>query len=160
MQRFCWNICFDADIKETLTLHRDLGNIDLGPIFNEVAADAGLPIYEKLARGPQSRTDRIPRPLSQGGTADIYQAILLAIAITGPKEKLSYDQIRASLNTILADKIPQKIEVSNALNHLTKIDIEENSGQRAIDWDSDNLDLFITDPFFRFYLRWQIASQR
>lgn len=77
--------------------------------------------------------------------------------MTGPKSQLSYDQIRASLNSILADKIPQKIEVSNALNHLTKIDAEENRGQRAVEWDSDNLNLFVTDPFFRFYLRWKIA---
>jgi hypothetical protein len=159
MQQFCWNICYDAGVEETVILHRGLGEIDLVPIFNEVADDAGLPIYEKLARGPQSRTDRIPRPLVLGGTADIYRAILLAIAVTGPKPQLSYDQIRTSLNTILKDKIPQKIEVSNALNHLTKIDMEENSGQRAIDWDADNLDLFITDPFFRFYLKWKVASE-
>lgn len=77
--------------------------------------------------------------------------------MTGPKSQLSYDQIRASLNSILADKIPQKIEVSSALNHLTKIDAEENRGQRAVEWDSDNLNLFVTDPFFRFYLRWKVA---
>lgn len=158
MQRFCWNICYEAGVEETLTLSRDLGEVDLDPIFNEVAEDAGLPIYAKLSRGPQSRTDRIPRPLVRGGTADIYQALLLAIASTGPKEQLTYDQIRASLNTVLGDKIPQKIEVSNALNHLTKIDSEENSGQRAIDWDGETLTLFLTDPFFRFYLRWQIAG--
>ncbi len=157
MQRFCWNACYDAGIMESQILNKDMGDIDLLPVFDEVAEDAGLPIYTKLARGPQSRTDRMPRPLIKGGTADIYEAILLAIASTGPAEKLSYDQIRSSLNNILSDKIPQKLEVSNALNHLTKIDIEENSGQRAIDWDQENLTLFLTDPFFRFYLRWKVA---
>jgi len=159
MQRFCWSICYDAEIKETAILQKTLTNVELEPIFNEVAEDAGHPIYTKLARGPQSRTDRIPRPLARGGTADIYEAILQAIAATGPKEKLSYDQIRSSLNSILSDKIPQKIEVSNALNHLTKIDAEENAGQRAVDWDPETLTLFITDPFFRFYLRWKINAQ-
>ena len=62
------------------------------------------------------------RPLVNGGATDIYHAILLAIAVTGPKEQLSYDEIRSSLNRVLADKIPQKIEVSNALNHLSGID--------------------------------------
>lgn len=52
MQRFCWNICFDNEIDETCVLERDLGNIDTNQIFNEVAEDAGLPIYEKLSRGP------------------------------------------------------------------------------------------------------------
>jgi hypothetical protein len=62
------------------------------------------------------------------------------------------------LTTVLTDKIPQKIEVSNALNHLAEIDIKENKGQRAIDWDAQNLNLVLTDPFFRFYLRWKIAN--
>lgn len=160
MQRFCWNLCYDAEINETAMLTQDLGKIDLTPIFNEVAEDAGLPIFVKLAGGPQSRTDRIPRPLINGATADIYEAILIAIAATGPKDQLSYGQIRASLNSVLTDKIPKKIEVSNALINLTKIDIAENSGQRAIDWDGETLTLFITDPFFRFYLRWKVALQR
>ncbi|WP_155888768.1 hypothetical protein [Inquilinus limosus] len=161
MQRFCWNICYDEGINETCILRKNLQEkIDTSSLFNEVAEDAGLPIYEKLAKGPQSRTERIQRPLANGGSADIYEAILLAVAVTGPKERLTYDQIRSSLNAILLDKIPQKLEVSNALNHLTNIDKDENKGQRAIDWDPENLDLFLTDPFFRFYLRWKIANQR
>jgi hypothetical protein len=83
----------------------------------------------------------------------------MAIAATGPQEKLSYDQIRGSLNNILEDKVPQKIEVSNALNHLSTIDEKENKGERAIDWDGKSLDLVINDPFFRFYLRWNVAPK-
>ena len=73
------------------------------------------------------------RPLINGGAVDIYHAILLAIAVTGPKEQLSYDEIRSSLGRILIDKVPQKIEVSNALNHLSVIDEKENKGERAVD---------------------------
>lgn len=159
MQRFCWNVCYDANITQTQILRKTVEAVNVDEIFNEVAEDAGLPVYEKLAKGPQSRTDRIRRPLKNGSTADIYEAILLAVARTGPKEKISYDQIRTSLNAVLADKIPQKIEVSNALKYLTEIDAKENKGQRAIDWDAQSLDLFLTDPFFRFYLRWKVASQ-
>ncbi|WP_442577708.1 hypothetical protein ACSBOB_19290 [Mesorhizobium sp. ASY16-5R] len=158
MQRFCWSICFDENIKDTQVLHKSLYNIDIKAIFNEVAEDAGLPTYEKLAKGPQSRTERIPRPLYAGGTVDIYEAILLAVANTGPKERISYDLIRSNLNSILSDKVPQKIEVSNALKYLTEIDERENKSQRAIDWDAENLDLFLTDPFLRFYLRWKIST--
>lgn len=160
MQRFCWNACFDSGVETELALKKNIsGSVNLEAIYDEVAEDAGLPIYEKLAKGPQTRTDRIPRPLNGGSSADIYQCILLAVAVTGPKERLSYDQIRSSLSSILSDKLPQKIEVSNALNHLTAIDKKENEGQRAIDWDGDNLNLYITDPFFRFYLRWRLAKR-
>jgi hypothetical protein len=160
MQQFCWTLCYRASILETSILTRRIsGDIDVEAIFNEVAQDAGLPIYEKLAKGPQSRTDRILRPLRNGDEVDIYQALLMAIAATGPQEKLSYDQIRGSLNNILEDKVPQKIEVSNALNHLSTIDEKENKGERAIDWDGKSLDLVINDPFFRFYLRWNVAPK-
>jgi hypothetical protein len=160
MQKFCWNICYDSKIAESTVFNQKInGDFDLTLIFNEVAKDSGLPIYEKLAKGPQTRTERIMRPLRRGGAADIYQAILLATAVTGPKAKLTYDQIRTSLNQVLADKVPQKLEVSNALNHLANIDREENKGDRAIDWDPKALVLVITDPFFRFYLRWKVARE-
>ena len=160
MQNFCWHLCYDSGFVETTDRQKRIhGDFNLSAIFNEIAEDTGLPIYEKLAKGPQSRADRIARPLSNGGTADIYQAILLAIADTGPKQKITYNEIRASLNKILSDKVPQKLEVSNALIHLSDIDKKENKGDRAIDWDSNNLDLVITDPYFRFYLKWKATSK-
>ena len=63
------------------------------------------------------------------------------------------------MQAVLADKVPQKIEVSNALNNLAAIDMKESKGDRAIDWDQDALELVITDPFFRFYLRWKIKPK-
>jgi hypothetical protein len=159
MQQFCWNICYDSGITKTKLLgsHTIDKDFPVERIFNEVAKDAGFPIYEKLAKGPQSRTDRMMRPTSSGGSVDIYEAILLAIAATGPKEKLSYDQIRTGLNVVLTDKVPQKLEVSNALNNLAQIaERESKGGERPLDWDNNSLDLAITDPFLRFYLRWTI----
>ena len=79
MQNFCWHICYDSGILQTCNNITTINKgFDLGAIFNEIAEDAGLPIYEKLAKGPQSRTERIARPLTNGGAVDIYQAILLA----------------------------------------------------------------------------------
>ena len=132
---------------------------DVDGLFTEVARDSGLPLFERLSKGPQSRTERIPRPLAAGGSVDIYTAILMAIAATGPRETLNYDQIRTSLNTILAAKTPQKNEVTNALNQLSSIDKESNKGGAALDWDSENLNLAILDPFFRFYLRWEVSPK-
>lgn len=159
MQQFCWNLCYDCGIEQAKVGRQTIPpDFDTSKIYREVAMDAGLPVYEKLKKGPQTRTERIPRPLVGGGTADIYQAILLSIAATGPKEKLSYDEIRSSLNGILADKVPQKLEVSNALNHLSAIDAEGNKGPRALDWNGEELELVLVDPFFRFYLRWEVAK--
>jgi hypothetical protein len=76
MQQFCWNICYGSGISESSLFPQKINDdFDVAGIFNEVAQDAGLPIYEKLSRGPQSRTSRIMRPLATGGEVDIYQAI-------------------------------------------------------------------------------------
>lgn len=160
MQQFCWNICYDSGIERSEVKQQAIeSSFDLNGVYTEVARDAGLPTYENLAKGPQTRTDRIQRPLQNGKSVDIYQAILLAVAATGPKEKISYNEIRTSLNEILSDKVPQKLEVSNALKHLATKDEQDNKSSRAVDWDEDSLELVITDPFFRFYMRWEIAPR-
>jgi hypothetical protein len=157
MQQFCYNLCYEADIiSNKIFLQFISETINIQKIFMEVANDAGLPVYKSLSAGPQTRTDRIDRPLLSGGAVDIYQAILYAISATGPKEKLSYNEIRTSLGNILSDKIPQKLEVSNALKHLAEKDSKDNKTHRSIDWDPADMELTITDPFFRFYLRWAI----
>lgn len=160
MQQFCWSICYDNSIQKASIKEISIpSSFNTKPIYEEVARDAGLPTYEKLSKGPQTRTPRIARPLKNGKEVDIYQAILYSVAATGPMEKISYNEIRNSLNNILSDKIPQKLEISNALKHLAAEDERENKGQRAVDWDEDALELVITDPFFRFYLRWEIAPK-
>jgi hypothetical protein len=88
------------------------------------------------------------RPTAGGGSVDIYEAILLAIAATGPREKLTYDQIRTSLNAVLIDKVPQKLEVSNALNNLASIAEKESKG-------GDAFEIFIEG-----YLATQTITQR
>lgn len=161
MQQFCWNLCYDSGIEQAKVSKQTISpDFDTKMIYREVAQDAGLPVYERLRKGPQTRTERLPRPLVGGGTADIYEAILLAIAATGPREKLTYDQIRASLNSVLEDKVPQKLEVSNALNHLGSIDAGGAKGVRALDWNAEDLELVLVDPFFRFYLRWEVAGSK
>ncbi len=159
MQKFCWEICYDLGIdyprSEPVSVPE---TINLKELFVRIAKDSGLPIYERLVSGPQSRKARLMRPLRSGGNADVYQATLLAVAETGPEPTLSYDELRASLNGVLADKVPQKHEVTSALKHLSKIsrDIGTDAG---LDWDDEKRHLNITDPYLRFYLRWQVRHE-
>ena len=160
MQRFCWEICFDLNVDlPPDTPVRVPSDVDLNTLFIRIAKDSGLPIYERLVAGPQSRKERLKRPLKFGGDADVYEATLLAIAETGPVPSLSYDELRSSLNSILVDKVPQKHEVTSALKHLSRIsrDIGTDVG---LDWDDEKRHLNITDPYLRFYLRWQVRRTR
>jgi hypothetical protein len=160
MQTFCWESCFELGVSETKRLFRTPADWGPSGVYEKVAADAGQPIYDKLSAGPQKRSDRIHRPLKNGGNVDIYQALLYAIAQTGPKSRLSYDEVRTSLSNVLADKIPQKIEVSNALNNLAKIAKSISEDSRPIDWVEDDLRLELPDPMFRFFLKWYLAKDR
>lgn len=124
-------------------------------MFRRLSQDAGLPIYQKLAAGPQSRKVRAKRPLRRGGFADIYQAVLLALAQSGPKAVISYDELRELLSSLLAEQILQKHEITSALKHLSKISRNIGAGS-AIDWDDDKREVTLVDPYLRFYLRWQV----
>lgn len=161
MQKFCWEICFDCGIERTATILargslRD--DYDLDTMFVRLAKDAGLPIYQKLVAGPQSRKKRTKRPLRSGGEADIYEATLLALAETGPKPSISYEDLRSTLNSLLTDMMPQKHEITSALKHLSNISMKAGA-EAAIDWDEDKREVNLTDPYLRFYLRWQVRSQ-
>lgn len=159
MQKFCWEICYDTEIEKSALLlpHKISETFDLKGMYVRLAKDSGLPIYQKLAAGPQSRRVRAKRPLRGGGDADIYEAVLKAIAATGPKAKVTYDEIKTALGSILTDQIPQKHEVTAALKHLTTIS-RRIEAESAIDWDDDNREVTVADPYLRFYLRWQVRE--
>ncbi|MEZ5920273.1 MAG: hypothetical protein R3C60_02870 [Parvularculaceae bacterium] len=157
MQKFCWEICFELDIDRQAIVRSHVipSDFDLNAMFRLIAKDAGLPIYQKLAAGPQSRKVRAKRPLKDGSEVDIYQAILLALAETGPKSAVPYDELRASLNDILKEMVPQKHEITSALKHLAKIS-KDIGAETAVDWDDAKREINIAEPYLRFFLRWQI----
>jgi hypothetical protein len=157
MQKFCWEICFDLGIdqKKLFGTHEIPEHYSLTSMFQRLSQDAGLPIYQKLAAGPQSRKVRAKRPLRGGGSADIYQAMLLALAESGPKAVISYDELRELLGSILSAQVPQKHEITSALKHLSRISQKMGEGS-AVDWDDDKREITLIDPYLRFYLRWQV----
>jgi hypothetical protein len=159
MQRFCWEICFDLGIERAstiLTRQRIPDNYNLESLFQHIAEDAGLPLYQMLAKGPQAK-GRTKRPLKRGGDADIYEVTLLAIAETGPKDKISYEEVRSNVSALLADNVPQGHEITAALKNLATISLKR--GQSSIDWDENSREVTLSDPYLRFFLRWQIRGR-
>lgn len=158
MQKLCWDICFDLDVElpspHPIAVPK---TINLAELYIRIAKDSGLPIYERLVAGPQIRKDRIKRPLTRGGEADVYEATLLAIAETGPAQSISYNDLRGALQSVLSDKMPQKHEITSVLKHLARISREIGTDV-GVDWDDDKRQLDISDPYLRFYLRWQVRQ--
>lgn len=160
MQRFCGRLCNKYNVlatkKPKLELRPTLESLE--EIFRGVAKQFGFPTFERLAKGPQSRSRRIPRKLRDGtGSLDIYQAILVAVGRTGPKPKLHYDEIRDAMKGLLRDAdLPQKHEVSNALGQMEEIARTKLKGEPVIEWSKDYL--YLTNPFLMFYMRWSKAE--
>ena len=155
VQDFCRALCRQNDIK-TDTDGRDLtpSKKELVEIYSEVAETIGRPIFEKLARGPRQRTDRIQRKLKSGNEVDIYGLVLHALSHIRPGlVTIEYEELRAAIREVAVD-IPQLHEVARVLRHMASIAASDESSTPVIDFEEEEKVLHITDPFFAFYLRW------
>jgi hypothetical protein len=154
MQTFCQRICLHNDIRETCSVTTSIAVDNERSFFGEIARESSKPAFDRLATGPRQRSDRLTRQFADGAMGDIYIAVLRAIARTGPRTSLTYEDIRAKLREMLAGEIPQAHEISRVLTKMTEIAKEKIEGEPVLEWDEDSKMLHIADPFFAFYLRW------
>jgi hypothetical protein len=162
MQDFCRGICRAQKIENSE--NRQAINIPANVMestFKDVAETIGRPIFEKLARGPRSRTDRIARTLKDGRTVDIYQLVLHALAYIRPGlVSIEYEELRTAIREVSGAQIPQLQEVARVLKHMATIAATDQSSTPVIDFEEEEKKLHITDPFFAFYLRWgELAAE-
>ena len=158
MQEFCRNLLMENDITETLTANKQINFLNT-QLFHTIAGNTGRVIFDKLAKGPRQRSDRIVRTLHNGDEVDIYKVTLLAMARLKPQmEKVDYEQLRTEIRNILATNLPQAHEVSRVLEKMAEIASLDESSIPVIDWDKEERCLHITDPFFAFFLRWGIGE--
>lgn len=155
MQEFCRGLCTAHSIAETITKGQRLITSLEKDLFEKIAEGTGKVVFDKLAKGPRQRSDRKPRPLVSGGTADIYRVVLLALAKLAPgMAKVDYESLRARIRELLAGDIPQAHEVSRVLEKMAEIASSDEASTPVLDWDGEDQELHITDPFFAFFLKW------
>jgi hypothetical protein len=156
MQEFCRSVSKVLGLKlvEKMT-EFNLTEYGLSKVYEDVAETIGRPIFEKLARGPRQRSDRVPRQLRNGSTVDIYQLVLHALAFLRPGlVTIDYEELRAAIRNVIASKPPQFNEVVRVLKHMATIAASDESSTPVIEFEENEEKLHITDPFFAFYLRW------
>ena len=155
IQDFCRALCRQYGIKteqDGRALNPSKG--ELGDVYSEVAETIGRPIFEKLARGPRQRTDRMPRKLKNGNEVDIYGLILHALAHIQPGlVTIEYEELRSAIRDVAIES-PQLHEIARVLRHMATIAASDESSTPVIDFEEEEKILHITDPFFAFYLRW------
>jgi len=162
MQEFCRGICRALLVERGSTRSElDVSDEILQSIFRDTAETIGRPIFEKLARGPRQRTDRVERELKDGRTVDIYELVLYALAHICPGlVSIEYEELRSAIRDVSASQIPQLHEVARVLKHMATIAATDQSSTPVIDFEEEEKKLHITDPFFAFYLRWGELSPK
>lgn len=154
MQEFSRALAQAHNIESTIVHQYAIGSFD-PDLYRKVAQSTGKVIFDKLARGPRQRTDRLQRKLVTGGTADIYKVVLLALAHLRPGiSTIDYESLRGSIKAILNESLPQVNEVTRVLERLSEIAATDESSSPVITWDKDERNLHLIDPFFAFYLKW------
>jgi hypothetical protein len=159
MQDFCLQLCKANGIRTTAGLEIALRPPDWRAFFGERASNASKAAFDRLARGPRTRSDRIERVLKDGTKTDIYGLVLRAIAHTGPLTQLTYEQLRTAIREVISSEPPQRQDVTRILEEMARIAREEVGGEPVVDYDTELSTLFIADPFFAFYLRWGIPGE-
>lgn len=158
MQEFCRRLALEHGVDETARRKQRISEIDK-ELFVKVAEGTGKVVFDKLARGPRQRSDRIERQLLSGETGDIYEVVLFALAHLGPGlDTIEYEELRGAIRDVLSDNIPQAHEVTRVLEKMAEIAAADEASTPVIDWESEDQRLHITDPFFAFFLKWGVEQ--
>lgn len=154
MQEFCRVLANDHGIKETAATNVKITQV-ADDLFRRVAEQTGKVIFDKLAKGPRQRSDRISRKLKDGNLVDIYKVVLLGLAKISPGlQTVEYEQLRTAIKDLLVDQIPAAHEVTRVLEKMAEIASSDEASTPVLDWEKDEQKLHITDPFFAFFLKW------
>jgi hypothetical protein len=115
MQTFCQRVCIQNNIRDACEIRMNLELGDKRAFFGEIAKESSKPAFDRLATGPRQRSDRMPREFADGTMGDIYIAVLRAIARTGPRTALTYEDIRARLREYWPGRRPKLMRLAGYL---------------------------------------------
>lgn len=156
MQQLCFELAAANQVHQTTAVPTvlQIPGGDWQAFLARIANRLKPEVFDRLLNGPKSRgQQRIERRFTDGMTTDIYGAVLRAIAITGPKTTIRYQELVQALESGLVNSVIQPQQVTNALSHISSIAHEaRGSGDAAVVYKDDRL--HVLDPFLAFYLRY------
>lgn len=156
MQEFCLALCKENNLRQTPPNPvRIKAPADWCSFFQSRSSATSRTAFDLLSRGPRQRTDRKERTLRNGQVTDIYGAVLAGIAHTGPLTELTYEQLRSSLRDVMSSEPPQRHEVTRVLEQMAAIARDDIEGEPVVDFVPEPGTLYISDPFFAYYMKWQ-----
>lgn len=159
MQEFCKTLCRKYNIikKTMLRTTISINDNELEKIYTEIAQNTGRPTFDRLARGARPRSDRKERLLKDGAKTDIYGVVMMALKCLRPgMSRISYEELRSTIKEHLQESPPQRHEVTRVLDIITQISYNDSASTPVIEWNKEDSEIHITDPFFAFYLKWAV----
>lgn len=154
MQELCYQyVRYFLEVEQT----PDEGGIEtLAPdswpdFFTKIADRTPAHIFTDLLKGPKERGQkRQVRVFHDGGTTDIYGALLHAVAVAG-KMEVSLLEISEVVERDLVEPPPRQ-RISLSLGYMSTIAKKQcGTGDPAVSFKDEVL--YILDPFLLFYLR-------
>src|SRR5581483_10934223 len=122
MQQLCFDVAADAGILERQSSAVSLVvPDDWDRFFRRIANRSAPSVFSKLKTGPKERgQERIDRQLRDGRVTDIYGAVLYAIAETGPKTRIRYQELSRILERDLSEPARSQ-QITSCLYHMADI---------------------------------------
>ena len=165
MQAICLSACFHSGIEESLDEEKTLEPRfrALDSILQETAFTAMFSdLISALKKGPMQRgTERRLFALHGGGSGDVYECVLRALAADPPSLHFDYTNIKQRVASVCvwlkkADDLPKGGAIIHALKQMNKIARDQRPEERILEWTREGGGgrLDIVDPYFLFYLRW------
>lgn len=115
-------------------------------------------IFEILRKGPPRHgTERTTYPIKgrEGLRGDNYQLILEALRRDPARIVFPIEDLRSRIEGIVdGDDLPQKQQITTSLQKWNELLNKKNPPDRVLEWKDDPPELYITDPYFLFYMRW------
>ena len=126
------------------------------PLFERYASASARVSFHVLARGA---SEQRLIPLESGLIVDLYGSVLIAMAETGPLTSVDAHALRNAMQGMMAITPPEREEIEGVLQEMSGIAHGRDDGEPVVDYDNDLRTLYISDPYFAYFLRWRAAAE-
>jgi hypothetical protein len=161
MQALCLDLCFELLAQRGSLAGRQVHANTVPPtsVLSRTSARTDYrSLVRKLHTGPKSRgTERKEYPFSDGTKGDVYRCVLLAIASDPPRLRFTYEDLMSRIVRVSPNDQPRPQSVYQTCAQMAAICEATSPGERIFEWDDDQTQVDIPDPYFLFYLRWSNA---
>jgi len=156
MQALCLQLCRNNGIEKSQDprLELRLNQQQIEAVFRDTVRLANCQsTLQIILSDRRAATKRKLYSFENGQSGDLYKLILKAISRGEPVLDLPYSLIRTRMDK-LVDNVPSANYIQTILDRIYMIQLQQLENDVVMEWDLNSLMLYITDPYFLYYIRW------